>query len=118
MSKIEALSDDSVRITLDEGVPYGVTIALTDEAGAPIVLTGLVCHMQARLSADDPTALMDKTEANGELVNGGAAGTITLNFTTADVADRVWQRAVFDVKVTGLMRALRGEIVIVKQVTI
>ena len=117
MSKVEAIDDDHVLITLDEGVPYTVTIALANDAGAPINLTGLVCKMQARLAADDAATVLEKTEAAG-LVNGGAAGTITINFLAADSTNTTWQRAVFDVKVAGLLRPVSGAIEINRAVTV
>lgn len=53
-------------------------------SGTPVDLSGYSARMQTRATVDSTTTVFSWTSAGGQLVLGGAAGTITMN-----VADSV-----------------------------
>lgn len=63
-----------------------LTCLRPDGSGLPRDLTGCSAHMSVRRKPGDTTSLLDLTDANGLLVLGGAAGTISPNVPASTMA--------------------------------
>lgn len=90
-------------------------------AGTPVDLGGYTARMQARSTVDATTTVFSWTSAGGQIVLGGAAGTITLNIAdsvTSTYADGTY---VYDLEVESsggvTTRLLEGTFTIVPEVT-
>lgn len=69
---------------MDQGATWNNQITW-NISGSPVNLTGYTARMQARENIDS-TPLFSWTSTGGQLVLGGAAGTITLNISAATTA--------------------------------
>lgn len=63
-------------LTLEQGADLAVTLTWTDSAGAAIDITNYTARMQGRQTIGAAATLFDLTSGAGEIVLGGAAGTI------------------------------------------
>jgi hypothetical protein len=73
-------------VTLEQGATFTRTITYNTSAGSPVDLTGFTAEMDLRPSYNSSTVVLTLTTANGRIALGGAAGTITLTVTAADMA--------------------------------
>lgn len=118
MSKLVLINSEEVHLYIDEGVPWSMSLTVTDAANVPINLTGKDITMEIRDTIGG-TILLAKSDAlNGDITNGGVLGTITIVFPYDDLIGATWERAVYDVKVEALARVMRGDVIISKQVTV
>ena len=87
--------------SLEDGVAYPVSLTWEDSGGTPIDLTGYTAKLQVRQGYDSLTVLMTKSTANGDIVLGGAAGTIVWTFSAADANTAAgWGFPIFDLLMT------------------
>lgn len=97
---------------------------ITWRAGAPaspVDLTGATARMQARTRIDSPAPLIELTTANGGVVLGGAAGTVTLFLSATQTAAITWTGGVYDLEVTfpsgDVRRLFYGSVAVSPEVT-
>ena len=65
-------------ILIEQGATFLFNITYKNSAGTPINLTGYTARMQVRQKYSSPTTLLSFTSAGGNIVLGGAAGTIAV----------------------------------------
>jgi chitodextrinase len=70
-------------IVIDRGSTFLLTFTYATSAGVPIDLTGYTARMQIRKKASAPV-IMELNTANGRIVLGGTAGTVTLTLSAAE----------------------------------
>lgn len=90
-------------------------------SGTPVNLTGYTARMQARSTIDSTTTIFSWTSGAGQLVLGGAAGTITLNIADTITSTYPDGTYVYDLEVESAggdtTRLLQGTFQIVPEVT-
>lgn len=119
-----------VVLHMEQGATFNDTLTLTDDAGAPIDLTGRSARMQVRRSTYEGGALiLELSTANGRIGALGPSGVITFHI-PADVLAAVplefdYDSFVFDLELTymdGLEeiveRPVRGTVVFWREVTV
>jgi len=87
----------------------------------PVDLTGFSADMQIRQTQQSTTILYEGSTANGNIVLGGTAGTITLTIPSTTTAGFTWLRGVYDMNLTSaggiVTRLLQGTVVVSPEVT-
>lgn len=74
-------------ITADQGATFSRVFTWKDSNGDPVSLVGWTGRMQVRSRVPSATTVLDLTTANGGVTLGGAAGTVTISVSAADMAD-------------------------------
>jgi len=89
--------------------------------GTPVDLTGFTADMQIRQNVQSSTILYEASTANGAIVLGGTAGTITLTIPASATAGFTWIKGVYDMNLTSsggiVTRLLQGTVVVSPEVT-
>lgn len=86
---------------IEQGATFGQVLTLKDSAGSVINLSGYTSgSMQLRENPDSSTKILDISTANGRMVFGGVAGTITLTVSATDTAALTAADGVFDLEIT------------------
>jgi len=89
-------------LALEQGSLFSIVATWKDDADALINLTGYSARMQLRKDYPSSAAVVDITEANsgqGQLVLGGAAGTINIRIQDEHTATLDPGRYVYDLEV-------------------
>lgn len=73
-------------IIAEQGATFAQIFTCRDEAGVLVNLTGFTARMQVRASYDSDAKLLDLTTENSGIVLGGAAGTISVLASAAQMA--------------------------------
>jgi hypothetical protein len=111
----------TLHLTIEQGATYDPVLTWGDENGAPIDLTGYIARMQIRASVEAVTTIHEATTANGQLVMGGAAGTVTFNIPAVDTAAMDFEEAVYDLEVESagghVTRLVEGSVYLSPEVT-
>lgn len=71
-------------LVAEQGSDWSFTVKYEDSAGAAISLAGYSATMQIR-DREEGSVLMELTNTNNRIVLGGAAGTVTLKLTGAEL---------------------------------
>lgn len=72
-------------IVADQGATFSLVLTWKDSSGDPVSLVGWTARMQLRSSRQSDLVALELTTANGRITLGGAAGTVTLSVTAADM---------------------------------
>lgn len=106
--------------TLDQGATWN-NVLTWKVNGAAVNLTGYSARMQARETVDATTTVFSWSSAGGELVLGGAAGTITFAIADSVTATYPDGTFVYDLELESgggeTTRLLQGTFTIVPEVT-
>jgi hypothetical protein len=107
-------------ILIEQGATYSQVITYK-EAGVAINLTGYTARLQVRSTLESASTVVELTTANGRIVLGGAAGTITLTISATDTAALTAGRGVYDLELVSgsgiVTRLLQGVATISRNVT-
>lgn len=108
-------------LVIECGATFRRVFTWKDEAGSAINLTGYTAQMQIRKKKDGDI-LFTLTSADGDIVLGGAAGTITVEIPAAEILNTLPAAGVWDIELTSgsgfVTRLLEGAVTFSKQVTI
>ncbi len=86
---------------IEQGATFQKILTLKDSAGSVINLSGYSgAEMDLRLDSDSSTTVKTLTTANGGIVNGGSAGTLTLLISATDTASLTAGDGVYDLELT------------------
>jgi len=114
---------------VEQGGTFNPTLTWKDSTGALVNLTGATARMQVRDNHGAATTVLELTTENGRITLGGAAGTIALLVSAADMAaivvpdapgPRPTRDCVYDLElvIAGVVtRLLRGAFIIFREVT-
>ena len=106
--------------TLDQGATWNTQLTVAVD-GVAMNLTGYTARMQARTSVDATSTVFSWTSTGGELVLGGAAGTITLNIPDTVTTTYTPGAYVYDLEIESgggeTPRLLQGTFTITPEVT-
>lgn len=84
----------------DQGATYERTIILRDAGASLLNLTNFTGQMQVRPTASSSTVIKNLTTANGGIILGGSAGTVTLFISAADTSALTPGTYVYDLNLT------------------
>ncbi len=118
--KLEAKAG-KLNMVIEQGTTFSPVLTYADVNNVAIDLTGYTAKMQIKKTRADLTALETLTTADGSIVLGGAAGTITLLLTDTQTAAIVWLTGVYDLELTSgsgiVTRLIQGVITVSEEVT-
>lgn len=87
-------------ITIIQGATLrDVTTWKAGDPALPVDLTGCTARMQVRARVEDPIPLLDLTTANGGIILGGTAGTVTVYLSATATAAIQWKAGVYDLEI-------------------
>lgn len=105
----------------EQGATLERVITWRDDAGALVSLTGCTANMQVRSVAESAIVILDCSEANGRIVLGGAAGTITITVAAATMSAIAAGTYVYDLELTAaggkVTRLIEGKFQVKSEVT-
>lgn len=107
-------------IITDQGATFSRQLTWTDSNGAAVNLTGYSARMQLRTSVQNESVVLELTDTNGRISLGGAAGTITLTITAADMTTLTAMKYVYDLELvnsTVVTRLVQGTFTVRPEVT-
>lgn len=107
-------------IIIEQGATFQMTLTWKDNAGSPIDLSGYSARMQVRTSYEAEETLVSLTSAGGDIVLGGALGTIAITIAASVTQGLQIDEAVYDLElVNGLTvtRLLQGKATVSREVT-
>jgi hypothetical protein len=107
-------------IVTDQGATFTRQLTWKDDTGAAVNLTGYTARMQLRTSVQNDSVVLELTDANGRIALGGAAGTITLTVTAADMTTLPPLKYVYDLELvngTVVTRLVQGTFIVRPEVT-
>lgn len=111
----------TLHITIEQGSDFTPVMTWKDQNGTAIDLSGYTARMQIRESVEATSFIHELTTGNGELVLGGAAGTITFAIPSATTTAFSFDTAVYDLELisgTGIVtRLLKGDVTLSLEVT-
>jgi selenophosphate synthetase-related protein len=107
-------------ITIEQGATFTMSLTWKDSTGSPVNLTGYTARMQVRENYESDSTLVSLTSSGGDIVLGGALGTIAV--TIAATATQLLQldEAVYDLELVNgatVTRLLQGKAIISREVT-
>ena len=111
----------TLHLTIEQGATFDPVLTWGDENGLPIDLTGYSARMQIRETVDAVAALPDATTVNGQIILGGAAGTVTFAIPATITAAFTFEEAVYDLEVESagghVTRLVEGSVYLSPEVT-
>ena len=109
-----------LNLTFSQGATWKLAMTYTDNAGAPINLTGYTARMQARPSYESDTTVLSLTNGTG-LTLGGTAGTINLLVAASATAAIDADQYVYDLEIASasneVTRVVQGTLIVTPEVT-
>lgn len=111
----------TANLTIYQGATWSQKVMWRTGASRALVnLAGYSARMQARLSAENGTTVLDMTTANGKIALAGASGEITLSLTASETAAVPAGTYVYDLELVSgavVTRVLQGELTVSAEVT-
>lgn len=110
----------TLHLTIEQGATFNPVLTWKDQNGVLVDLSGYSARMQIRDSVEATGFLHEATTVNGQIVLGGAAGTITFNIDAATTAGFTFETAVYDLELVSgavVTRLLQGDVVLSLEVT-
>lgn len=111
-----------LKLTIEQGATFRKTLTWkTGTPALPVDLTGCTARMQIRQEISSPTALVSLTSEAGDIVLGGALGTIEIIMTATATAALTWVEAVYDLEIVfasgDVTRLVYGPVAVSQEVT-
>jgi hypothetical protein len=108
-------------ITIEQGATFRLSLVWEDNLGVPIDLTGYTARMQLRQRHSSDTAALTLTSTAGDIVLGGALGTIVVTAAATVTDDIPFRAGVYDLEVVSgsgfVTRLIEGAATITPEVT-
>ena len=107
-------------IIIEQGATFQMSLTWNDNTGSPINLSGYSARMQVRTSYEAEETLVSLTSLGGDIVLGGALGTIAITIAASVTETLQIDEGVYDLElVNGLTvtRLLQGKATVSREVT-
>jgi len=107
-------------ITIEQGATFQMSLTWKDSTNSPVNLSGYTARMQVRSNYEAEDTLVSLTSAAGDIVLGGALGTIVITIAASVTQLLQIEEAVYDLElVNGLTvtRLIQGKATISREVT-
>lgn len=109
-------------LTIYQGADFSQLFTFLQESGGdPVDLTNFSARMQIRQRVNAASPIIELTSANGRIVLGGTAGTVTLTLNATETAQLPDTQGVYDLEIVAgennADRYLEGTVTIKPEVT-
>ena len=107
-------------ITIEQGATFQMSLTWKDSTGAPVNITGYSARMQVRENYEAEDTLVSLTSAGGDIVLGGALGTIAITIAASATQILQLDEAVYDLELVNgatVTRLLQGKATVSREVT-
>ena len=108
-------------IVIEQGATFRLSLIWKDSTGALVDLTSYTARMQVRQRHTSTTAALSLTSIAGDIILGGAAGTIAVVAAATATDDITFRQGVYDLELvasTGeVTRLIEGAVTITPEVT-
>lgn len=107
-------------ITIEQGATFTLSLTWKDSTGNPVNLTGYSARMQVRTSYEAEDTLVSLTSSGGDIVLGGALGTIIITIAASATQTLQLDEAVYDLELVNgatVTRLLQGRATVSREVT-
>jgi len=104
----------------DHGATFSREITWLDASSVPVNNTGYLARMQVRATASSASTLLSLTSTDGDIVLGGADGTITITASATATAAIAAGCYVYDLEMVSgatIYRILQGDFTVDAEVT-
>lgn len=111
-----------LNITIEQGATFTLDLAVTDESGNIVNLSGYTARLDIKRNVLESTSLLQLTTANSRIIITALTGVVTLILTAAETAAiTTWQRGVYDLELVSaggvVTRLCSGDVVVSAEVT-
>ena len=107
-------------ITIEQGATFQMNLTWKDSTGSPVNITGYSARMQVRENYESESTLVSLTSSGGDIVLGGALGTIAITITASATQSLQLEEAVYDLELVSgatVTRLIQGRAIISREVT-
>ena len=107
-------------ITIEQGATFTLSLTWKDSTGAAVNITGYTARMQVRENYESESTLVSLTSAGGDIVLGGALGTIAVTIAASVTQLLQLEEAVYDLELVNgatVTRLLQGKATVSREVT-
>lgn len=115
------MSAGTYDILIEKGATFQLSLTWKAPTNTPYDLTGYTARMQVRKSVNATAPLLSLTSSGGDIVLGGAAGTIVITASATATAAMDATHGVYDLELVApsgtVTRVLKGSVEISPEVT-
>lgn len=107
-------------ITIEQGATFQMNLTWKDSTGAAVNITGYTARMQVRENYEAEDTLVSLTSTGGDIVLGGALGTIAITIAASATQTLQLEEAVYDLELVNgatVTRLIQGKAIISREVT-
>lgn len=107
-------------ITIEQGATFTLSLTWKDSTGAPVNITGYTARMQVRENYESESTLVSLTSSGGDIVLGGALGTIAITIAASVTQLLQLDEAVYDLELVNgatVTRLIQGKATVSREVT-
>lgn len=107
-------------ITIEQGATFQMNLTWKDSTGAAVNITGYTARMQVRENYEAESTLVSLTSSGGDIVLGGALGTIAITIAASATQLLQLDEAVYDLELVNgatVTRLLQGKATVSREVT-
>lgn len=107
-------------ITIEQGATFQMSLTWKDSTGAAVNITGYTARMQVRENYEAESTLVSLTSSGGDIVLGGALGTIAITIGASATQLLQLDEAVYDLELVNgatVTRLLQGKATVSREVT-
>lgn len=107
-------------ITIEQGATFQMNLTWKDSTGAAVNITGYTARMQVRENYEAESTLVSLTSTGGDIVLGGALGTIAITIAASATQTLQLDEAVYDLELVNgatVTRLIQGKAIISREVT-
>lgn len=107
-------------ITIEQGATFQMSLTWKDSTGAAVNITGYTARMQVRENYEAESTLVSLTSSGGDIVLGGALGTIVITIGASVTQLLQLDEAVYDLELVNgatVTRLLQGKATVSREVT-
>ena len=107
-------------ITIEQGATFTLSLTWKDSTDAPVNITGYTARMQVRENYEAESTLVSLTSSGGDIVLGGALGTIAITIAASVTQLLQLDEAVYDLELVNgatVTRLLQGKATVSREVT-
>ena len=107
-------------ITIEQGATFQMNLTWKDSTGAAVNITGYTARMQVRENYEAESTLVSLTSSGGDIVLGGALGTIVITIGASVTQLLQLDEAVYDLELVNgatVTRLLQGKATVSREVT-
>lgn len=107
-------------ITIEQGATFQMSLTWKDSTGAAVNITGYTARMQVRENYEAESTLVSLTSSGGDIVLGGALGTIVITIGASVTQVLQLDEAVYDLELVNgatVTRLLQGKATVSREVT-